>query len=327
MYLSDVKYLSCGCPVTNTCNTCNNCTACNTCNCTSNCNCQQATCPTCSLTTSTAILPTECNPVPCLTGCDESISSDCVILTTYCYLNNCQCNGTPINLTYFLTQLCGELQRIDIDIACLKSQLPACNAPTNCGVPLITNVITNFKILWNTGVNSTGQVLAYRLTGTNVWSYSNSLLPQVNSFDFSTNNILLQNALYDLKIVSACTTAQESPIIQYFNLSTISWSFMAISGTSIKAMWNFPNITNVTKINISVYQGTTLIQTHISMPSSIGQYIFMGLTSSTGYTIVYGLEFNAQTFSEVLYPASSLEYLTPAQSLTKYNKKINLYTY
>ncbi len=84
---------------------------------------------------------TKCNPQSTCTGCEETISSRCVILDTYCLINGCNCANEPINLDMFLIQLCAEITKIKSDIDCLKMHIPACSGNITCGVPVFTNSI------------------------------------------------------------------------------------------------------------------------------------------------------------------------------------------
>ena len=84
---------------------------------------------------------TKCNPQPCDNGCIETVNSKCVILDTYCLLNDCNCANEPINLDMFLIQLCAEITKIKSDIDCLKMHIPACSGNITCGVPVFTNSI------------------------------------------------------------------------------------------------------------------------------------------------------------------------------------------
>lgn len=113
-------------PVTNNCYKCGNV------------NCGNTDCHTCS---QGYIAETTCNPTPCLIGCEETISSKCVILKTYCLINGCNCAEEAINLDMFLIQLCAEITKIKADIDCLKESLPLCGGNIICTLPVFTNSI------------------------------------------------------------------------------------------------------------------------------------------------------------------------------------------
>lgn len=84
---------------------------------------------------------TTCNPVECNEGCETTINASCVILETYCLINECNCTNEPISLELFLIQLCSEIQTIKNDIDCLKQQIPACSGEVVCTSGVFTNSI------------------------------------------------------------------------------------------------------------------------------------------------------------------------------------------
>ena len=322
---------SCGNPTTCTqCNTCSNCCICSTCTPIDPCNiCASNPC-SCTTIPNGLVIATDCSPVPCAVGCNETISSDCVILETYCYLNGCPCDGAPISLTAFLSQLCAELKQIDIDIACLKTQMPACSSDmVTCGIPVITNMVSDNTVQWTPALNNIGQKVAYRLTGTTTWSYSDVLLPQVNTLSVAGNskNPLLQNALYDFQILSLCQTNQVSSIVRYFSVSGLSFNSHAMGADTIYIGWNLPDISNITSIKVSLYLGLTLINSHTFSSSTSGNYVFTGLTTSTAYTVVYGCTFNTQSFPQLPYNTGTASYLTANQSLTEFKNQSLVLTY
>ena len=135
--------------------------------------------------------------------------------------------------------------------------------------------------------------------------------------------------MYECRIVSTCAdnSTQESTIINTFLSSGLSWSFQTLSANDIKISWNFPTIVHITHIDVAIYLGNTLIEAQGFSPSTTGQYVFSGLTSSTGYTLVYGVNFTQQTFPENPYVVGEIDYLTPTQSLTQYKRRFNILTF
>ncbi len=185
--------------------------------------------------------------------------------------------------------------------------------------------MTDKIVYWIPGTNNSGQTLQYRPVGSSTW-VSTSLLPAMTDTYVISG---IDNELYECKIVSTCadSSTQESSLMNTFLTSGLSWTFQALSAHDIKISWNFPSITHITHIDVAIYLGNTLIEAQGFSSSQTGQYVFSGLTSSTGYSLVYGVNFTQQTFPENPYTVGEITYLTPTQSLTQYKRRFNILTF
>lgn len=312
-------------------NNCNSCKNCNTCTETVQCT-DCSNCTTCSpvLTCNTCpeIIPTgvvtnaDCNAVSCTEGCEKTIKAECVVLNSYCFVDDCNCNGIPITLDTWLKQMCTEINNIKLDIECLKTYIPSCTTVSTCTTPIITN-INDLTVTWIPSFGNTSQSICYKPTGT---SLCNTVI--VNTF---ANNYtftgLIPNQMYDIKIETVCeSNVLTSTVGKMFNISENDWSFVTLGMDSLKVNWNFASISNVSNIKLFLYDGATLVTSQIITPSLSSSFIFTGLTTNTNYEIVYGLVYNsAVTFPET-YPVDHT-FLTPTQSLTEYKRNIFISTF
>lgn len=185
--------------------------------------------------------------------------------------------------------------------------------------------MTDKIVYWTPGTNNSGQTLQYRSVGSSTW-VSSALLPAMTSSYVIRG---LDNELYECKVVSTCanSSTQESVLMKTFLTSGNSWTVNALGANIVRVFWNFPSIVHITQINVALYLGNTQLSSQSFSPSQTGQHMFSGLTTSTGYTVMYGLKFDAQTFPENPYTVGAINYLTPTQSLTEYKRLYNIMTF
>lgn len=119
-----ISNTNCSCSEPTPCNTCHQCSSC---------------AGNCFIPTNT-VVNTECGGIPCSEGCENTITANCIILSDYCYINDCNCANEPITLDLWIKQICTEIANIKLDIECLKTHIPACTTQPVCSTPYMTNI-------------------------------------------------------------------------------------------------------------------------------------------------------------------------------------------
>lgn len=261
--------------------------------------CQSTTCNCVKITPVGYVEDVDCNFNPVYDFCEETISSDCVIIPEPCLdeLNTKEF----FTLTDFIQRVCSEINDLDNRIKCIEHRVGGCENVTLCTACSITTANENL-ITFVSGFNNLSRKLLVNELGSNVveeiiLSNSSTSFQVEISGDLNSDTVFYPNTMYEVKIESVCS-ADESHLsnkVQIFTVSEDSWSF-DVSNSTLTVLWNFYSIQSIYSLSLTLLTESDTVIKQVTLPATqIGHKVFTDLQPDTNYKIRYGLNYTTNT--------------------------------